>query len=162
MTTTPAGVPLPAAVAARFAIIRFPMSVAIKAMSTMNRGIYRLTGGRLGGRIGQAPILLLTTVGRKSGKSRTSPLLYLTDGDDLVVVASYGGNPTHPTWFVNLEANPEVEVEVGRERSRWRARIASGEERERLWARLVEMYPAYARYAERTARTIPVVILEPR
>ncbi len=137
------------------------MSRVLKAISTLNRGVYRASGGRLMGRMGEAPILLLTTVGRTTGRPRTAPLLYLEDGENLVVVASYGGRPEHPAWFRNLEAQPDVEVEIGRRRSRRRARVATDEERDRLWPRLVQMFPQYARYQERTTRRIPVVVLEP-
>ena len=106
-----------------------------------------------------APVLLLTTTGRKSGKARTQPLLYLTDGDALVVVASFGGSREHPAWFLNLEANPDVEVQVGPEARRTRARVATQEERARLWPRLVQMYRPYESYQRRTEREIPVVIL---
>ena len=132
----------------------------VRVLGAANRAFYRATGGRVGGSMQGAPVLLLTTVGRKSGRRRTNPLLYLRDGGDLVVVASEGGAPKHPAWFLNLVANPEVEVEVGRAREPRRAREASDEERARLWARLVEMYPGYEAYQRKTARRIPVVILE--
>jgi len=90
-----------------------------------------------------------------------TPLLYLRDGENLVVVASKGGAPKHPVWFLNLEANPDVEAEVGRTRARRRARRATPEERERLWPKVVEMYGSYADYQTKTAREIPLVILEP-
>jgi deazaflavin-dependent oxidoreductase (nitroreductase family) len=138
------------------------MANLVTVMSAVNRRLYRATGGRFMNRMGEAPILLLTTVGRTSGKSRTTPLLYLVDGENLVLVASYGGRPEHPAWFRNLEAHPDVEVEIGRERSRRHARVASDAERQRLWPKLVEMYPSYAEYQKRTTRTIPVVVLEPR
>jgi F420H(2)-dependent quinone reductase len=105
-------------------------------------------------------VLLLTTTGRKTGKRRTSPLLYLRDGDMLAVVASEGGAPRHPAWYLNLAANPAVEVEIGRTREPRRARDASEDERARLWPRFVEMYAGYAAYERRTSRRIPVVLLE--
>jgi F420H(2)-dependent quinone reductase len=131
-----------------------------RGAGAINRVLYRATGGKVGGSMKGAPILLLTTTGRKSGKRRTTPLLYLRDGDALAVVASEGGAPRHPAWFHNLQANPQVEIEIGRERERRRARQATPEERERLWPGLVEMYAPYASYQEKTARTIPVVLLE--
>src|SRR5947209_14317793 len=131
-------------------------------MSAANVRLYRLSGGRLGNHIGRAPVLLLHHVGRRSGKARVSPLLYLEDGDRLVVVASKGGFDQDPAWFRNLIASPETEVEVGRERRRVRARQAGQEERDALWPRLVEMYPAYADYQRSTDRAIPVVVLDPR
>ncbi len=128
--------------------------------SAIHRGLYRLLGGRAVGSFAGAPVLLLTTTGRRSGKKRTMPLLYLRDGDAIAVVASAGGQEAHPAWFLNLRANPEVEVEIGRERRTMRAREASPEERERLWPRLVEMYKSYGDYQLKTSRKIPVVLLE--
>jgi deazaflavin-dependent oxidoreductase (nitroreductase family) len=123
--------------------------------------VYRLSRGRVGGRFRGGPVLLLDHVGRKSGKRRTSPLLYLSDGDDVVIVASKGGSQKHPAWWLNLRDHPETTVQVGGERRRVRAGVASGGERERLWSRLVEMYNPYADYQTRTSREIPVVILSP-
>ena len=138
-------------------------SVAIKLMSDLNTWLFRLSGGWIGGRFLQgAPILLLITTGRKSGEPRTAPLLYLRDGDNLVVVASKGGMSHNPLWFRNLEADPDVEVELGAERTRMRARRATEPEKAALWPRLVSMYSDYAVYQARTARNIPVVILSPR
>lgn len=134
-----------------------------KAMSKLNVWLYRATGGRLGGRFpGGAPLLLLTTIGRKSGEPRTTPLIYLADGDDLVLVASKAGVAQHPLWYSNLVANPDVEVEVGRARRPLRARTATPEEKARLWPKLVALYPPYQSYQDRTERDIPVVILSPR
>lgn len=132
----------------------------LRVMSTANRAVYRVSGGRLAGRMGRAPILLLTVTGRRSGKRRTLPLLYLRDGERLAVVASKGGDPRHPSWFLNLRDDPDVEIEIGRDRRRLRARVATPEERELLWPRLVEIYPPYAVYQTRTSRVIPVVVLE--
>ncbi|HTY16276.1 MAG TPA: nitroreductase family deazaflavin-dependent oxidoreductase [Myxococcota bacterium] len=138
-------------------------SPLIRAMSAANTWVYRLSGGRVGGRfLRGAPVLLLTTIGRKSGRPRTAPLLYLEDGDELVIVASKGGMSQHPVWFLNLEANPDVEVELGSTRRRMRARRASDEEKAKLWPRLVAMYRDYDDYQARTDRNIPVVILAPR
>jgi deazaflavin-dependent oxidoreductase (nitroreductase family) len=138
-------------------------SAAIRAISALNIWAYRASGGRLGGRFrGGAPVCLLTTTGRRSGRPRTAPLLYLEDGERVVVVGSKGGMSRHPTWYLNCAANPDVEVEIGRERRAMRARTASAGERAELWPRLVEMYPDYAAYQARTEREIPVVILEPR
>lgn len=108
-----------------------------------------------------SPVLLLTTTGRKSGKPRTIPLLYLPDGENLLVVASNGGTSGHPAWWLNLEDNPEANVEVGGRTLRVRAEEAEGEERGRLWGRVVRMYGAYQQYQEKTDRRIPVVILRP-
>ena len=140
----------------------------IKAMSTVHTRMYRLTGGRLGKhwRIGAAarkavPVCLVTTVGRKSGQRRTVPLCYLRDGDAIVLVASQGGLPTNPQWFYNVKANPDVQVEIGKRRRNYRARVASKDERARLWPMLVEMYADYASYQSWTEREIPVVICDP-
>ena len=135
----------------------------IGVMSRLNTWVYRLSGGRLAGRFpGGAPVLLLTTIGRKSGQPKTAPLLYLQDGDDYVVVASKGGMSQHPLWFKNLEANPRVEVEVGSRKIEATARRATHEEKAALWPKLVGMYSSYADYQARTTRNIPVVILTPR
>lgn len=134
----------------------------IGVMSQLNVWAFRLTNGWLGGSFpGGAPVLLLTTIGRRSGEKRVAPLLYLPDGSDLVVVASKGGMSHHPLWYRNLEANPAVEVEIGNQKRAYRARRASREEKARLWPRLVAMYASYDDYQARTARDIPVVILSP-
>ena len=135
----------------------------IGVMSRLNTWVYRLSGGRLAGRFpGGAPVLLLTTIGRKSGQPKTAPLLYLQDGDDYVVVASKGGMSQHPLWFKNLEANPRVEVEIGSRKIEATARQATHEEKAALWPKLVGMYSSYADYQARTTRDIHVVILTPR
>lgn len=124
--------------------------------------IYRISGGRLGARFSNgAPVVLLTTRGRKSGEPRTAPLIYLKDGDRIIVVASKGGFPTHPAWYLNLEANPDVEAQLGSNVTKMRARTASAEEKAGYWPRLCELYPRYQDYQNRTDRPIPVVILEP-
>ena len=137
-------------------------NVVVKVMSALNTFVYRLTGGRVGGRFMRgAPVLLLITIGRKSGERRTAPLLYLKEGNEYVIVASKGGMSQHPLWFRNLEANPDVEIEIGREKFKARARRASSDEKRALWPKLVAMYPDYNDYQARTARDIPVVILSP-
>lgn len=134
----------------------------IKLMSALNVLTYRWTGGWLGGRFfGGAPVLLMTVKGRRTGEPHTVPLLYLQEGRDYVIVASKGGMSHHPLWYKNLEANPRVEVEVGRMRQTMRARRASVEEKAALWPKLVAMYSDYAVYQARTTRDIPVVILSP-
>jgi deazaflavin-dependent oxidoreductase (nitroreductase family) len=127
-----------------------------------NRTVYEWTGGRIGGRLRGAPILLLRVRGRKTGKLRITPLLYLAEGTRYAVVASAGGAPRHPAWFLNLRDSREAEIQIGRERLRVSAREASLEERKRLWPKLVAMWPDYETYQGRTQRTIPVVVLEPR
>ena len=125
--------------------------------------IYRASGGRIGHRVpGLPPMLLLDHVGAKSGTKRTSPLAYGRDGENVVLIASKGGNPKNPAWFHNLRANPDTTVQIGTDRIPVRARVAEGEERERLWDLMVGVYGGYADYQERTPRKIPVVVLEPR
>ena len=134
-----------------------------KIMSRLNTWAFRASGGRLGGTfLYGAPVMLVTTIGRKTGERRTTPLLYLREGDALVTVASKGGSARHPGWYRNLLADPEVEVQIGGERRTMRARTASDEEKRRLWPRLTAMYPPYDGYQARTDRDIPVVVLEPR
>ncbi|MGH8219357.1 MAG: nitroreductase family deazaflavin-dependent oxidoreductase [Steroidobacteraceae bacterium] len=127
----------------------------------LNVRVYRLSGGRVMGRMARAPILLLTTVGRQSRKRRTTPLLYLEDGNRFAIVASYAGAPRHPAWFLNLEANPQVELQVRNRKLSGTARRASAQEKGQLWPRLVAIYPAYADYQKRTTRDIPIVIVSP-
>jgi len=142
----------------------------IKHLSRLQARVFRLTGGRLGGtwRIGAGfrepvPTLLLEHRGRKSGRLLTAPLLYLRRGEELVVVASRGGMANHPQWYFNLLAQPETRVHLkGRRGVRVTARVASGQERERLWAELVELYADFAKYQAWTDRTIPVLVLSPR
>jgi F420H(2)-dependent quinone reductase len=127
--------------------------------------LYRASGGRLGHTIPGVGgrMLLLEHVGAKSGTKRTSPLLYFPDGDDVVIVASKGGYPKHPAWYHNLMAHPDTEAQVGSDRRRVHARVATAEERERLWPVAVKMYHGYADYQKRSkGREIPLVILEPR
>src|ERR1700737_2937591 len=125
--------------------------------------VYRASGGLIGHRFPfSPPMLLLDHVGAKSGTKRTSPLVYVDDGDNLVLVASKGGHPKHPAWFHNLRANPDTSVQVGTRRMPVRARVADSQERARLWPKAVKTYAGYRGYQERTDREIPLVILEPR
>jgi len=130
-------------------------------MTRAHVATYRLSHGGLGGEYRGAPILLLHQTGRSSGTERVSPLLYLADGDDLVVVGSKGGSHKHPAWFLNLREMPTTTVEVGGERRRVRVHVASAQEREKLWPRVVDLYSDYANYQKRTKREIPLVILSP-
>ncbi|MCZ6571036.1 MAG: nitroreductase family deazaflavin-dependent oxidoreductase [Deltaproteobacteria bacterium] len=122
---------------------------------------YRLTGGALGGVTSGVPTLLLTTTGRKSGRARTTPLLYLEDGSDYVVVASSAAQPTHPAWWLNLEKNPDATIQIGSEKKAVRAAQADGNEKKRLWPRLTEIYEGFQVYQDNVKRDIPVVILTP-
>lgn len=125
--------------------------------------VYRATRGVIGHRLpGTPPMLLLDHVGAKSGTRRTSPLVYVRDGQDLVVVASKGGFAKHPGWLHNLRANPDTTVQVGSQKRPVHAREATAAERERLWPLAVETYSGYSGYQERTERAIPLVVLEPR
>jgi deazaflavin-dependent oxidoreductase (nitroreductase family) len=133
----------------------------VDLFSETNIRLYRLSGGRIGGRMGRAPVLLLHHVGRRSGTHRVTPVLFLADGERLVVVGSKGGAAKHPAWFTNLMANPETTVEVGRRRVRVKARRAEEDERAAYWPRLLEMYPSFGLYQERTDRVLPVAVLEP-
>lgn len=134
----------------------------IRIMSAANTWLYRRSGGRVGGRfLRGAPVCLVTTTGRKTGQPRTVPLLYLADGDDVVIVASKGGMSQHPLWYLNLQADPRVTVEIGSQKRRMVARTASAEEKDALWPRLVAMYRDYDTYQARTDRDIPVVICSP-
>ena len=139
------------------------VTMGSKLMARANIWLIRASGGRYGTRFMYgAPIMLVTTIGRKSGEPRTSPLLYLRDGDTLVTVASKGGSATNPAWYANLLAKPDVEVEIDGVKRPMRARTATAEEKSRWWPKLVEMYPPYATYQSRTPREIPVVALTPR
>ena len=124
--------------------------------------VYRETSGERGYHWRGTTILLLTTEGRTSGKSRTTPLIHRTDGDRWVVVASKGGAPENPSWFENLRANPDAVIEVKSEEVPVRATTAEGEERGRLWSLMTEVWPAYDEYQTRTDREIPVVVLSRR
>ena len=138
-----------------------PARLALKLGTGVHSGVYRATGGKLLGRMGKSPILLLNTVGRKSGKKRTTPLLYVMDGEGFVIIASKGGAPTHPAWYLNLIANPDATVEVGDREVRVRAEEVHGEDKTRLWQKMVEMYPTYDDYQTKTEREIPLLVLHP-
>jgi deazaflavin-dependent oxidoreductase (nitroreductase family) len=131
-------------------------------MDDFNRVIveeFRAKGGELGGPFQGAPVLLLTSTGAKSGQPRTTPVMYLPDGDRMVIFASKAGAPTNPAWYHNLLANPSATVEVGSETLDVDATVTSGEERERLFERQAEAFPQFAEYAEKTTREIPVIAL---
>jgi deazaflavin-dependent oxidoreductase (nitroreductase family) len=123
---------------------------------------YLETDGEIGYRWrNDAPILILTTTGRKSGEPRLRPLIFGEDNGRYVVVASQGGRPAHPDWYLNLSANPDVEVQIKGDRFPARARTAEGAERERLWRQMAQIWPPYDDYQQKTDRQIPVVVLEP-
>ena len=128
-------------------------------MGRLHAWLWRLTRGRFVARIGAAPFLLLTSKGRKTGKPRTTPLLYFHDGDDLIVIASFGGNDLHPAWYLNLEDFPEAEVRIRGERRRVTSHQLSTDEKKRIWPRLVKLYPQFGVYQQRTSREIPMLKL---
>jgi deazaflavin-dependent oxidoreductase (nitroreductase family) len=121
---------------------------------------FRANSGKVGGPFAGAPMVLLTTTGAKSGQPRTTPLVYTTDGDRLVVIASYAGAPRHPAWYHNLVADPSVTLEVGAEKFPARASVVTGAERDRLYAAQAALMPNFAEYEQKTTRKIPVVVLE--
>jgi F420H(2)-dependent quinone reductase len=129
------------------------------AVTRIHTVLYRRSNGVIGGRIANSPVLLLTTTGRRSGRQRTVPLLYLMDGRNVVLVASNGGAVTHPTWWLNLQTTCEAWIQIKGIRRRVKAEQASAAEKQRLWPRLTAMYPGYQRYQDITNRDIPVVIL---
>ena len=131
----------------------------IRAMSRTHAGVYRASGGRLLGRVAGMPVLLLTTTGRESGKPRTAVLTYFRDGADVVVIGSFGGSDLPPAWWLNLQRDPRARVLIGRETLNVTARAATAEEHDRLWPLVTTTHPGYARYQERTARPIPIVML---
>jgi deazaflavin-dependent oxidoreductase (nitroreductase family) len=122
---------------------------------------FRANGGKVGPPFEGANVLLLHTVGAKTGQPRTNPLVYRPDGDRLIIFASYAGNPRHPAWYRNLVAQPKVRVEVGTDTRDVTARVAEGEERTRIWSAQKADVPAFAEYETKTDRQIPVIILEP-
>lgn len=133
----------------------------VRRLSSLHRLLYRLSRGTVGRRLVANDMLLLTTRGRATGRPHTVPLLYLAEGDTLVVIASHGGRLRHPEWHCNLLADPKATVQVGSRRRPVRARTAAGEERAAWWPRVVAAYQGYAAYQSRTERVIPVVLLEP-
>jgi F420H(2)-dependent quinone reductase len=135
---------------------------ALRAMGKLNVPVYRLTRGRLMGKISKAPVLLLTTTGRRSGQRRTTPVCYLADGQRYVVIGSNAGNERAPAWSLNLLASPDAELDVYGKRLAVSARVAEGEERAELWRRSNAQYTGFDDYRERTSREIKVFVLEPR
>jgi F420H(2)-dependent quinone reductase len=133
-----------------------------KWMSRINTFVYKKTDGKVGGKLPKgAPVALLTTTGRKTGEPRVSPLLYLRDGDRVILVASQGGAAKNPMWYLNLKANPKVSVQIKDEMLNLTARDATEAERTEYWPKLVEMYSSFDDYQSWTDRVIPVVMCEP-
>ena len=133
--------------------------IAMKVLGTLHRWLYRVSGGKLGKSFFGSPVLLLTTTGRRTRQFRTWPLTYLPEGDRLIIIASNGGQPNHPAWYLNLLTNPQVSVQLGDRVRTMVAHPTEGDERARLWSRVVEEYPAYGEYQRKTDRQIPVVVL---
>jgi len=133
----------------------------LKLFSRIHVFLYQASGGRIGGRFKAAPVLLLTTTGRKSGKRRTTPLLYGEDAGRYVIVASVGGAPKHPAWYLNLRADAAAAIQMGGRTLAVHAEMAAPEERARLWTVMTQMYAPYDDYQAKTSREIPLVILTP-
>ncbi|MEM7132865.1 MAG: nitroreductase family deazaflavin-dependent oxidoreductase [Chloroflexota bacterium] len=138
-----------------------PPNLFFKLMTRTHTFLYRLSGGKIGKSMQGMPVLLLTTIGRKSGQPRTASLLYLRDGDDYLITASKGGAASHPAWYFNLEATSEVEIQVGDQAFTARVTITEDEERDQLYERFKSSSNEYAKYEQMTQRTIPVVRLTP-
>jgi deazaflavin-dependent oxidoreductase (nitroreductase family) len=134
----------------------------LRALGKLNVPVYRMTRGRVLGKVGRAPVLLLTSTGRRTGQRRTAPVLFLRDGNRVVVIGSNAGNTHAPAWSHNLKANPDAEIEIRGMRAAVRARVAEGEERAELWDRMNAQYEGFDDYEQRTSRDIAVFVLEPR
>jgi deazaflavin-dependent oxidoreductase (nitroreductase family) len=134
---------------------------AIRTSAAEHVARYVATDGADGYLVDKWPTLLLTTTGRSSGEPRIAPLIFGRDGRNFVVVGSFGGSQSHPAWYLNLDADPHVSVQVKAARFTAMCRLSGGAERERLWASMVDLFPYYAGYAERATREIPVVVIEP-
>jgi F420H(2)-dependent quinone reductase len=138
-----------------------PLRVAMKYFARAHRWVYRRTNGRVGARLLWFPAALVTTTGRKTGRQRTTPTLYLGDGDRVVLPASFGGRDADPGWYRNLKSNPAVHVQIRGEHLDLTARDATDDERKRYWPKLIRMYPPYRGYREAADRKIPLVVCEP-
>jgi deazaflavin-dependent oxidoreductase (nitroreductase family) len=131
----------------------------IRLIGRLHASLWRLTRGRFVDGIGAAPFILLTTRGRKTGRLRTTPVLYLEDGGDFIVIASFGGNDMHPAWYLNLKEHPEAEIVIRGERRRVSSREITIEEKKLIWPRLAKLYPQFRIYQQRTSREIPLMRL---
>src|SRR5215471_9470488 len=136
------------------------LALLLKHFARAHVWVYRRTDGRLGAKLLWFPAALVTTRGRKTGKPRTTPTLYLRDGDRVVLPASFGGRDNNPAWYRNIEVNPKVHIQIRGEHFDLVARDARREERERYWAELIRIYPPYRGYREATDRVIPLVVCE--
>jgi F420H(2)-dependent quinone reductase len=138
-----------------------PLKLALKYFARGHIAVYRRTGGRLGAKLLWFPSALVTTIGRKSGHPRTTPTLYLRDGDRVILPATYGGRDEHPMWYRNLKSNPKVHIQIRDEQLDLIARDATEEERDRYWPKLIKIYPPYRSYRRAADRPIPLVVCEP-
>jgi deazaflavin-dependent oxidoreductase (nitroreductase family) len=140
-----------------------PKDALFRGITGLHRAVLRLSGGRVAGRLGGMPVVVLETIGRRSGEPRQTMLTApVVDGDTVVLVASYGGDSRHPAWYLNLTADPAVTIERDGTRTPMTARTATAEEKAALWPRITDAYRGYAGYQKRTDRDIPVVLLTPR
>jgi deazaflavin-dependent oxidoreductase (nitroreductase family) len=137
-----------------------PKERNMKRIGKLHVGVYRSTFGLVGGRIDGLDIMLLTTIGKKSGEKRVVPLPFFRDGKRFVLIASFGGNAKNPAWLNNLTANPDVHIQVGFRRMKARATVADSQERDRIWSEITRAYPRYLEYQKKTDRQIPVVVIE--
>jgi F420H(2)-dependent quinone reductase len=138
-----------------------PLRLAMKYFARAHIWVYRRTNGRVGAKLLWFPAALITTTGRRSGRPRTTPTLYLDDGDRVILPASFGGRDADPAWYLNLESNPEVHVQIRSRHLDLKARDATDDERNRYWPRLIKMYPPYRGYRQAADRVIPMVVCEP-
>jgi deazaflavin-dependent oxidoreductase (nitroreductase family) len=139
-----------------------PKDLLAKVITTVHRTLYDISKGKVGGDLLKMPVLKITTIGRKSGERRTTMLTAAHEmGDSVVIVASYGGDDRHPAWYLNLVANPDVDVEMRDRRRSMRARVTTGDERDRIWSEIIRRHTNYAGYQRRTTREIPVIVLDP-
>jgi len=144
-------------------VVTSPKDLMFKLFTGIHRTVYDLSNGKLAGKAMGMPVLKLTTVGRKSGEHRTTMLTApLVEGDDVILIASFGGDDRNPAWYLNLVAEPDVEVEIEGSKRLMRARVAEGAERTRLWGAVTAAHDNYADYQRKTEREIPVVVLSPR
>jgi deazaflavin-dependent oxidoreductase (nitroreductase family) len=137
-------------------------ATGLRWVGKLNVPLYRVSRGRLGGKVGNGPVLLLTTTGRRSGQPRTAPVLYLADGGRFVVINTNAGNAKTTAWSLNLRTHPKAEIEVGGKRTKVQARMAQGEERDELWRRHMQQYSGWDYYESKLDREIGVFVLEPR
>lgn len=138
-----------------------PMKPVVRLATWLNVQVYKISGGRLAGRMEGAPVCLVTMTGRKTGRRRTIALMYNAHGEQVLLVASLGGSPKHPVWYHNLKANPEITVQIGRRKQKMSVHEADATEKRELWPVVVRNYPSFASYQRRTTRDIPIMVCSP-